>query len=80
MSREKPQAGSSLVAQWVRDLVSLLWLGLLLWRRLDPWPWNFCMLQVRPKKLKSHRHMFSFCTKAPVLSSALPCSEGFLAS
>ena len=42
---------SSLVAQWVKDLVlSLVWLGLLLWHRFNPWLWNFCMLWVLPKK------------------------------
>ena len=34
------------MAQWVKDLVlSLLWLGSLLWNWFDPWPWNFCILQ-----------------------------------
>ena len=38
---------SSLVVQWVKDLVlSLQWLGLLLWCRLDPWLVH--MLQVQP--------------------------------
>ena len=33
---------SSLVAQWVKDLVwSLQWLWLLLWQEFDPWPRNF---------------------------------------
>ena len=42
---------SSLVAQWVRDLVLLLLqLWLLLWCRFDPWFRNFCTLQVRPKE------------------------------
>ena len=41
---------SSLVAQWVKDLVlSLQQLGLLLWHRFDPWPRNFCMLWAQPK-------------------------------
>ena len=36
---------SSLVAQQVKDpAVSLLWNG------FSPWPWNFCMLWVQPKK------------------------------
>ena len=43
-------AQSSLVAQGIKDLVlSLLWLGYLLWRRFDPWPGNFFMLQGWPK-------------------------------
>ena len=37
---------SSLVAQGVRDpALPLLWLGLLLWLRFDPWPRNFRRLQ-----------------------------------
>ena len=41
---------SSLVVQWVKELASSLQgLGLLLWHGLDPWPRNFCMLQIRPK-------------------------------
>ena len=43
---------SSRVAQWVKDLaLSLLWLGLLLWCRFDPWPGNFCRPWVWPKKM-----------------------------
>jgi len=38
------------VAQWVKNpVLSLLWLGSLLWPRFDPWPGNFCMLQPWPK-------------------------------
>ena len=38
---------NSLMAQWVKDLVlSLSWLGLLLWHGCDPWPRNFDMLRV----------------------------------
>ena len=47
---------SSLVAQWVKDPVSLLWLGLLLWHGSDPWPGNFCMPWAQPKK-KSHQKL-----------------------
>ena len=36
------------MVQWVMDL-SLQWLGLLLWG-FHPWPGNFQMLQVKPKK------------------------------
>ena len=43
--------GSSLVAQWVKDLVlSLQQLRSLLWCGFHPWPRNFCMLWVQPKK------------------------------
>ena len=43
---------SSLVAQRVKDpVLSLLWL------RFDPWPWNFCMLWVQPKKKKGKVHL-----------------------
>ena len=39
------------LAQWVKDLaLSLLWLWLQLWCRFDPWPRNFCLLWVLPKK------------------------------
>ena len=40
------------MAQWVKDSVlSLLWLGLLLWHGFDPWPRNFHVPQVQPKKI-----------------------------
>ena len=43
------------MAQWVKDLVlSLQWLGLLLWCGFDPWPRNFHMLEVQPKKKKKN--------------------------
>ena len=36
----------------VKDLMlSLLWLRLLLWLELDPWPGNLCMPQVWGKKI-----------------------------
>ena len=36
----------------MKDLVlSLLWLGSLLWLEFDPWPRNFCMLWVPPRKI-----------------------------
>lgn len=38
-------------AQWVMDLaLALLWLRSLLWLGFDPWPGNFCILWVQPKK------------------------------
>ena len=40
-----------MVSQWVKDLaLSLLWLWLLLWFGFDPWPGNFHMPQMQPKK------------------------------
>ena len=42
--------GSSLVAQWVKELaLSLLWLG------FDPWLRNFCVLQAWQKKKKKKK-------------------------
>ena len=39
------------MAQWVKDLaLSLQQLRLLLWHRFDPWPRNFDVPQVWPKK------------------------------
>ena len=39
--------------QWVRDpALSLQWLGRQLWHEFDPWPGNFYMPQVWPKKKK----------------------------
>ena len=41
------------MAQWVQDLVlSLQWLGLLLWRRLAPWPWELPHAAGEEKKRK----------------------------
>ena len=41
------------MAQQSKDLVvSLLWLGLLLWHGFDPWLWN---LRVRQKKKKKKK-------------------------
>ena len=58
----------SLVVQWVKDPALLLQrLGLLLWRRFDPWPGNFHMLcvgvakkskQTKTKKTPIHSVMF----------------------
>ena len=46
-------SGSSLVAQWVKDLaLSPLWLRSLLWCGFDPSPRNVCMPQLQPKKGK----------------------------
>ena len=39
------------MAQWVKDpALSLLWLCFLQWRRFDPWPGSFHMLQAQPKQ------------------------------
>ena len=44
--------------QWVKDGgLSLQQLGLLLWCRFEPWPKNFDMLRVQPKK--THSYMIS---------------------
>ena len=49
--KEKKFSGSSLVAQWVKDLaLSLLWLWLLLWHKFSPWPGNFHMSWAGLKK------------------------------
>ena len=50
----KKKKWSSLVVQWIKDLVlSLLWLRLLLWHRFNPWPRNFHMPWMHPKRKKS---------------------------
>ena len=51
---------SSLVAQWVKEpALSLPWLWLQLWHGFDPWPRNFCMLWIQPKKL-IYRNLWHF--------------------
>ena len=52
------------MAQWIKDLVSLQWLGLQLWHGFNPWPGNFRMLRVQPKK-EGHFSLDGryFCTK-----------------
>ena len=41
------------MAQWVKDMVlSLLWLGSLLWCRCDPWLGNFQIPRARQRKRK----------------------------
>ena len=48
---QKTSLESSVMVQWVRDLVlSLPWLGLLLWHGFDPWLMNFCVPLMWPKK------------------------------
>ena len=42
------------MVQWVKDPTSSLqWLGSLLWQGFSPWPRNFYMPQMQPKKKKS---------------------------
>ena len=44
------------MAPWVKDLVcSLLWLGSLPWCVFHPWPQNFRVLGVQPKKKKKKK-------------------------
>ena len=44
------------MAQWVKDLVlSLQWLGLVLWLGFNPGPRNFCMPWMQPKNPKTHK-------------------------
>ena len=47
--------GSSLVAQQGKDPVLSL-----LWHRFSPWPGNFCMVWVQPKKKKKKSNVFGF--------------------
>ena len=44
--------GVPTVAQWVKDSMSQLWDRLQLWIRFNPWPGNFHMPQVQPKKIE----------------------------
>ena len=47
---------SSLGARWVEDpVLSLQWLGLLLWCGFHPWPGTFHMPRVQPKKKKKKK-------------------------
>ena len=44
---------NSLVVQWVKDpALSLQWLGLLLWCRFNPWPWELPHAAGAAKKTK----------------------------
>ena len=50
--------GSTVVVEWVQDRVlSLLWLGLLLWHGFDPRSVNFPKLQAQPKKKKKKKNV-----------------------
>ena len=46
--------------------LSLLWLGLLLWLRFNPWPRNFCMLWVWLKKEKETTQLHCCSRKAAI--------------
>ena len=51
--KEKKFSGSSLVAQWVKDLaLSLLWLWLLLWCEFSPGPRNAMVVELNDKAFK----------------------------
>ena len=43
------------MAQWIKDPVSLLWLGSLLWHGSDLWPRNFCMPWAQPETKKKNK-------------------------
>ena len=48
---EKQTESSSLVVQWAKDpVLPQLWRRSQLWSGFDPWPRNFRMLRVQPKK------------------------------
>ena len=68
----KSTKGSSLVAQWVKDpVLSLQWLGGLLWLRFNPCPRNFHMPQTQPrqrKKKSTERGEFQWCFGSDVWS------------
>ena len=54
----------------VKDSVlSLLWLRLLLWLGLDPWPGNVCMPQARPLKNNPERYMHPNIYSSTIYSS-----------
>ena len=45
-----------MVAQWATvPALTLLWLRLLQWHGLDPWPRNFCMPQTQPNQTKPNQ-------------------------
>ena len=51
---------SSLVAQWVKDLMSLQQIRLLLWCGFDPWPRNFYRPQAWPKQTNENLSCYPF--------------------
>ena len=56
--KKKAEARSFLVHQRVKDLVLLL-----LWRRFDPWPRNFHMWWLQPKKPTNQTQQRLNCIK-----------------
>ena len=47
------------MVQWLKDLMlSLQWLGLLLWHRFHPWPGNFCLLNLKFKETSGTTAVF----------------------
>ena len=63
------------MAQQVKDpALSLLWLGLLLWDRFNPWPRNFLMPWTQPKTNKQKTLYFCFflIKKNPQSRGSLP--------
>ena len=69
--QKQESPGSSLVAQWVKDLVLLL-----LWLGFDPWPRNLCMLPEPPllKKKRSRRIHTQRVLRAKAKVPELPSS------
>ena len=50
------RCGYSLVVKQVKNQALLLqWLWSLLWYEFSPWPRNFCMLWVQPKKKENYK-------------------------
>ena len=47
------------MGQQVKDLVSLLWPRLLLWRGFDLWPGNFCMPADVVRKVKKRKEKYA---------------------
>ena len=55
-TNSKPLPRSSLMVWWIWDpALSLLCLGSLLWHQFDPWPGNFCMQQMQPKRKRKRK-------------------------
>ena len=60
------------MAQCVKLLVLLLeWLGLLLWRRFDSWPWNFYVLQAQQRKKRGGEVSYNLKTSQSELFELL---------